>query len=73
MALDDSAYARLDASLAHVDAQLAAAYPGDSGSRQPVHTVYVPADRVAADLPAEWGCLALAALDAQLPDAAALA
>jgi citrate lyase beta subunit len=71
--LDEQAYARLDAALADVDAQLAADYPGDTGSRQPVHTVYVPADRVTPELPAEWGELALTALDARLPDAAALA
>jgi citrate lyase beta subunit len=73
MSLDASAYTRLDGALADVDAQLLAAYPGDSGGRQPVHTVYVPADRVTAHLPQEWGGLALAALDAQLPDARALA
>ncbi|MGH8960126.1 MAG: DUF6986 family protein [Jatrophihabitantaceae bacterium] len=73
MALDENAYARLDAALADADAQLAVDYPGDSGSRQPVHTVYVPGDRITADLPAEWGALALAALDERLPDAAALA
>jgi citrate lyase beta subunit len=73
MSLDAGAYARLDDALAAVDAQLLAAYPGDSGTRQPVHTVYVPADEFAASLPDEWGALALAALDLHLPDAAALA
>ncbi len=73
MSLDASAYRRLDASLEAVDAQLLAAYPGDRGTRQPVHTVYVPADRVSAGLPWEWGALASAALDEHLPDPAALA
>ncbi|HJQ01743.1 MAG TPA: aldolase [Jatrophihabitans sp.] len=73
MALDRSAYARLDQALAEVDAQLARDYPGESGSRQPVHTVYVPADRFAADLPRDWSAYALAALDEHLPDPAALA
>jgi citrate lyase beta subunit len=73
MSLDPSAYARLDSALADVDAQLLAAYPGDSGTRQPVHTVYVPADVFTATLLDQWGGLALAALDAHLPDAAALA
>ena len=36
---------QLDRLLAEVDARLAAAYPGERGVRQPVHTVYVPADR----------------------------
>ncbi|HET7666682.1 MAG TPA: aldolase/citrate lyase family protein [Mycobacterium sp.] len=35
----------LDARLADADSALAAGYPGDRGRRQPVHTVYVPADR----------------------------
>jgi citrate lyase beta subunit len=73
MSLDAGAYARLDEALAEVDAQLVAAYPDDSGARQPVHTVYVPADRFTSELAQEWGALALAALDTQLPDAAALA
>ena len=37
--------ADLDARLADTDAFLARAYPGEDGRRQPVHTVYVPADR----------------------------
>ena len=45
MVLGPQAYARLDRALAGVDAQLARDYPGDPGGRQPVHTVYVPADR----------------------------
>ncbi len=73
MALDPDAYRRLDEALAEVDAQLLRDYPGEPGTRQPVHTVYVPADRFSAELPDEWGAQALAALDRQLPDAAALA
>ena len=38
----------IGASLAAVDAELARRYPGDPGTRQPVHTVYVPADVFAA-------------------------
>ena len=46
MTEDSNALAdELDARLANADAALAAAYPGDRGRRQPVHTVYVPADR----------------------------
>jgi len=73
MALGPDAYRRLDEALAEVDAQLLRDYPGEPGTRQPVHTVYVPADRFSAELPEEWGAQALAALDRQLPDAAALA
>jgi len=73
MALDASAYARLDEALAEVDAELARDYPGTTGNRQPVHTAYVPADRFTAELPRDWGAHALAALTERLPDAAALA
>ena len=36
--------------MAPADAPSPRAYPGDSGARQPVHTVYVPADRVGPGL-----------------------
>jgi citrate lyase beta subunit len=71
--LDPDLYARLDASLAAADAHLANDYPGDTGDRQPVHTVYVPADRYVADLVPRWGDMALAAFDEYLPDPDALA
>jgi citrate lyase beta subunit len=45
----------LDAMLAGADADLAARFPGDRGARQPVHTVYVPADRYTARTVPEWG------------------
>jgi citrate lyase beta subunit len=63
----------LDRRLAPADAELAAHYPGDAGARQPVHTVYVPADQMAAGLPADWGRQALAALAEHAGSAAALA
>ncbi|MEV0277968.1 aldolase [Streptomyces sp. NPDC050610] len=63
----------LDASLAEVDADLARRYPGDPGTRQPVHTVYVPADAFTAGTVRAWGDRALAALDEHAPDAASLA
>ncbi|MBH1937117.1 aldolase [Streptomyces sp. AV19] len=65
--------ARLGASLAAVDAELARRYPGDAGTRQPVHTVYVPADAVPPGLVRSWGDRALAALDEHAPSAGALA
>ncbi|GHG51785.1 hypothetical protein GCM10012320_21470 [Sinomonas cellulolyticus] len=61
--LGEADLARIDASLAATDRLLAEGYPGDSGTRQPVHTVYVPADRFTPQLPAEWGAAALAAAD----------
>ncbi|MFJ2949465.1 DUF6986 family protein [Streptomyces sp. NPDC087226] len=61
------------ASLAPVDADLERRYPGDPGTRQPVHTVYVPADAFAAGTLRTWGDRALTALDAHAPDAASFA
>ncbi|MFE7385214.1 DUF6986 family protein [Streptomyces zhihengii] len=59
----------ISASLAPVDAELARRYPGDPGTRQPVHTVYVPGDVFAAGTLRSWGDQALAALDEHAPDA----
>lgn len=47
--------------LAGTDALLEHSYPGDTGTRQPVHTVYVPADAFHPDLPRQWGRRALEA------------
>jgi citrate lyase beta subunit len=63
----------LDRRLAPADAELAARYPGDAGARQPVHTVYVPADQMTPELPPEWGARALAALTEHAAGPAALA
>ncbi|WP_423246860.1 DUF6986 family protein [Sinomonas puerhi] len=59
----DADLARIDASLADTDRLLADGYPGDAGTRQPIHTVYVPADRFSPQLAADWGSAALAAAD----------
>jgi len=58
-----AARAAVEALLAPVDADLARRFPGDSGSRQPVHTVYVPADAFEADTVRSWGRQALEAFD----------
>ena len=63
----------LDLLLAEADAALARDFPGERPGRQPVHTVYVPADRYDADLVPRWGSEALAALDAHGGDAALVA
>jgi citrate lyase beta subunit len=63
----------VDRRLAAADAALAAAYPDAPADRQPVHTVYVPADRYDAGTVPRWGAEAAAALDAHAPDAARLA
>lgn len=54
--------AAADRALAATDDLLARSYPGDAGTRQPVHTVYVPADTFTPDLAADWGRQALAAV-----------
>jgi citrate lyase beta subunit len=59
----------ISATLALVDAQLDRRYPGDPGTRQPVHTVYVPGDVFTADTIRSWGDQALKALDEHAPDA----
>ncbi|MEU1425266.1 aldolase [Kitasatospora sp. NPDC005751] len=68
-----AARAAVEALLAPVDADLARRYPGDSGSRQPVHTVYVPADAFGADTVRDWGRQALEAFDTHAGTPAALA
>ena len=54
--------AELDERLAATDADLARHYPGARPGRQPVHTVYVPADRFHAGLVREYADAALAAV-----------
>ena len=55
--------AELDGRLAAADAALAERFPGDTPDRQPVHTVYVPADLFADDLADTWGRAAIALVD----------
>ncbi|MCM2394325.1 DUF6986 family protein [Streptomyces albipurpureus] len=71
--LDSAVTREISASLAPIDAELGRRYPGDPGTRQPVHTVYVPADAFAANTIRSWGDQALAALDEHAPDAASFA
>src|SRR6185312_3471651 len=49
--------------LARAAAALARQFPGDRPGRQPVHTVYVPADRYRGTVCSDWGDAALATLD----------
>jgi citrate lyase beta subunit len=65
--LTEEVYAELDSRLAGVDARLRHRYPGESRTRQPVHTVYVPADRFSPGLSEAYGREALAALDRHGP------
>lgn len=64
---------RVDSALAGTDARLAAAYPGERAGRQPVHTVYVPADRFDAGTVPAWGAAARAVFDEHAPTAADVA
>ena len=61
MSLEDLV-GELDRRLADADAALAADYPGDRGVRQPVHTVYVPADKYDVNTVGTWGAEATAVL-----------
>ncbi|WBQ07961.1 DUF6986 family protein [Kribbella sp. CA-293567] len=61
--MEDAFFAELDRQLAPADAVLTSLYPGDRGVRQPIHTVYVPADRFDASTVTEWATEARAALD----------
>ena len=72
-ALSDAFLRDIDHGLAAADVLLSDAYPGDPGTRQPVHTVYVPADRVTADTATSWGSAALDLLEEVVPDAASAA
>ncbi|HEY7104097.1 MAG TPA: aldolase/citrate lyase family protein [Mycobacteriales bacterium] len=71
--LDAAFLLGIDDRLADADRLLASRYPGDAGDRQPLHTVYVPADQVDLDTPARWGAAALDVLATAVPDAASAA
>ncbi len=53
--------------------EVLARYPGDSGARQPVHTVYGGAHLFSADTAKKLGELAVRALDTYAPDATTFA
>ncbi|BCY13802.1 aldolase/citrate lyase family protein [Actinoplanes sp. L3-i22] len=61
MRLSDHDYTEIDGRLAAHDALLRARYPGERAGRQPVHTVYVPADKL--DGFRDWGTIALSTMD----------
>lgn len=62
--LSDADLKQIEKHLTRTDELLDTVYPGDSGARQPVHTVYVPADRFTPALAEQWGAQALAAVEA---------
>ncbi|WP_261623778.1 HpcH/HpaI aldolase/citrate lyase family protein [Nesterenkonia marinintestina] len=53
----------IDEDLATTDELLRTRYPGERDVRQPVHTVYVPADTYTPDLPQRWGRQAVEAVE----------
>jgi hypothetical protein len=55
--LDETAYAELDARLASVDAELSRRYSSEPYTRQPVHTLSVPADLFGPGVLREYGRL----------------
>ncbi len=54
---------RAEQLLEGTDVALKDCFPGDDGSRQPLHTCYVPADLVTPTTAREWGETALAAAE----------
>lgn len=70
--LTEDFLAEVDSWLVPADAQ-AALFRGESSLRQPVHTVYIPADRYRVDTPQRWGDQALALLTEHAPTPARFA
>ncbi|HEU4912760.1 MAG TPA: 2-oxo-4-hydroxy-4-carboxy-5-ureidoimidazoline decarboxylase [Actinomycetes bacterium] len=66
--LDQATLDEVDGMLTRADTDLTALWPGDPGTRQPVHTLYVPADRAAPDVVAAAGREAQDALAAHAGD-----
>ncbi len=65
--LSEDVYQELDRRLDDTDDMLRRTYPGETEGRQPVHTVYVPADRFRAELVGDWSEGAIGALRAHPP------
>ena len=71
--LDPASLAAIIGPLRQANLELARRYPGESGRRQPVHTVYGGAHLFRADSARKLGQLALRALDESAPDPASFA
>ena len=63
----------LMATTKRANAEIARLYPGESGARQPIHTVYGGAHLFTSDVAPKLGALALAALNEHAPTADAFA
>jgi hypothetical protein len=68
MRLSGETLAAIEAALGPADRKRRQEYPGDANTRQPVHTVYIPADRVETGVASAWGASALAAVREHAPD-----
>jgi citrate lyase beta subunit len=67
--LSDKRVSKALAKIAHAQGRVATRYPGDSGARQPVHTVYGGAHIFSAETARKLGDVALKSLDAYAGDA----
>jgi citrate lyase beta subunit len=66
--LSESVLAKTTGSLARANQEFTATYPGETGKRQPVHTVYGGAHLFKSDSAARLGALARRSLDQFAPD-----
>ncbi|HEY0079889.1 MAG TPA: hypothetical protein VGB73_14855 [Pyrinomonadaceae bacterium] len=71
--LSDDSLRELTTQLQAANADFAARYPGETGRRQPVHTVYGGAHLFKAESAARLGSLALRSLEQYAPDAVTFA
>src|SRR6185436_9607665 len=71
--LSDSSVRELTARLAEANNAFASSYPGETGKRQPVHTVYGGAHLFKSDSASRLGALARRSLDQFAPDFIAFA
>ncbi|MFB4299082.1 aldolase [Actinomadura sp. NTSP31] len=69
MNLSVSSFDDLSARIAAVRDEHRERFPGGADGRQPVHTVYVPADRFSRSTPADFGAEALRLLNTHTPGA----
>ena len=67
--LPDKKLQKILARVRRKQARISERYPGDSGARQPVHTVYGGAHLFTSDTARKLGDLAVRALDSHAPDA----
>jgi citrate lyase beta subunit len=71
--LDAGALRKVNARLAEANREVMRRYPGETGRRQPVHTVYGGAHLFKADTAQRLGALAQRAIEEYAPDGATLA